>query len=78
MMMRTTINLDEKVLAQVRARTGESSLTKAVHKALSEYVRLCKLRELRDHIGQLELEDNWQELEELELESMRKLEHGPD
>lgn len=70
--MRTTLDIDEKLLAKAEEITGESSPSKAVNAALRELVRREKLRELRDMIGKVELIDNWREFEELELEEMRE------
>jgi hypothetical protein len=39
----------------------------AVTKAAKEGLRLSRLRELKAVSGEVDLEDNWQELEELEL-----------
>lgn len=65
--MRTTIDVDEKLLAEAGAILGEASPSKTVNFALKELVRRKKLRELRELIGKGGLIDNWQEMEELEL-----------
>jgi Arc/MetJ family transcription regulator len=65
--MRTTIDLDPKLLEAVERITGETSPSKAVNAALRELVRRQKLRDLRDMIGKMGLEDNWREMEKLEL-----------
>ena len=70
-MMRTTLELDEKALDEVRKLTGEKNKGKAVNLALAEYIRRRKLDDLRKLLGTLELEDNWRELEELELAEMK-------
>lgn len=69
--MRTTLELDEKALDEVRKLTGEKNKGKAVNLALAEYIRRRKLDDLRKLLGTLELEDNWRELEELELAEMK-------
>lgn len=69
--MRTTLDLDEKLLDEVEEITGETSPSKAVNKAMAEFVRLRKLAKLRDLLGRAPLEDNWRELEKLELAEMR-------
>lgn len=69
--MRTTLEIDEKLIGQVMGLTGEKSKGKAVSKALEEYVRRRRIEELRSMAGKIELVDNWQEMEELEIEEMR-------
>jgi Arc/MetJ family transcription regulator len=70
--MRTTVDIDEKLLAEAERITGETSPSKAVNAALRELVRRQKLRELRDLIGKGGLVDNWRELEELELKETQE------
>ena len=70
--MRTTLDIDEKLLGDVVKVTGEKSKSKAVNKALEEYVRSKKIDELRALAGKLDILDNWCELEELELEEQNK------
>ena len=71
--MRTTLELDEGAVEEVRKLTGEKNKGKAVNLALTEYIRRRKLDDLRKLIGTLGLEDNWRELEELELAEMKDL-----
>jgi Arc/MetJ family transcription regulator len=66
--MRTTLDVDEKLLDQAEKILGEKSPSKAVNFALKELVRRWKLQELRSWIGR---GDNWREMEELELQEMR-------
>ena len=68
--MRTTLELDDKALAEAEELLGESSPSKTVNVALRELVRRKKLQRLKALIGSMELEDNWRELEELELKEM--------
>ncbi len=72
--MRTTIDLDRKLLDEVVALTKERSKGKAVSKALEDFIRRRKVEELRALSGKIDLIDNWRELEELELEELRQLE----
>ncbi len=71
--MRTTIDIDERVLKDVVKLTGEKRKGKAVNHALKEFVRQQRLRELADMIGKVKLVDNWRELEELELQEMETM-----
>ncbi len=64
--MRTTVDIEEKFLEEVAKLTGEKSRSKAVNKALEEYIRLKKLEELRRMAGAIDLVDNWYELRHME------------
>ncbi len=44
--MRTTINVDEKLLADIVETTGQKTKSKAVQKALEEYLRRERLKGL--------------------------------
>jgi hypothetical protein len=74
--MRTTLDLDPKLLELIEQMTGEASPSKAVNKAMAEFVRKERLAKLRtslisgDLIGSLN--DTWREDEERELEDARR------
>ena len=72
-MMRTTLNIDPDLLDAVVETTGERSKTRAVNKALEEYVRRRKISELRAIAGNIDLVNNLRELEELELKEMEQM-----
>jgi Arc/MetJ family transcription regulator len=71
--MRTTLELDEKLVREVVKFSGEKNKGKAVNKALAEYVRRHKIEELRKMLGTIGLADTWREDEERELEDMRRM-----
>ncbi len=71
--MRTTLDIDKKLLEEVVEATGEKTKSKAVSQVLVEYVRHIKITELRAMAGKIDIIDNWRELEDLELEHQRKL-----
>ena len=54
--MRTTLDIDPKLLEDVVAATGERSKGKAVSKALEEYLRRRLLHKLLDLQGKLDLD----------------------
>ncbi len=64
--MRTTLDLDEKLVEAVTKMTGVKSKSKAVNKALEEYVRRQLIEELRAMLGTIDLVDNWYELRHME------------
>ena len=57
--MRTTLDIDEQLLDAVTKATGEKSKSKAVGKALSEYVRGQAYDKLLAMEGTMEFDDNW-------------------
>jgi Arc/MetJ family transcription regulator len=68
--MRTTLNLDEELPEQVIEATGEKSKTKAVNKAMEEFIRDIRIKHLRSLRGKLDLDlDDWYEF--------RHMEHDP-
>jgi len=64
-----TINIEmtAQEIASLKQLTKLEDNAEAVIKAAREFVRLCRLRELKGVGGKVELETNWQGLEELEL-----------
>ena len=68
--MRTTLDLDAKLVEEIVAVTREKNKGRAVNKALVEYVRRKRLEELKALAGHIDLVDNLKELEELELQEM--------
>jgi Arc/MetJ family transcription regulator len=70
--MRTTVDIDEKLLAEAEGITGEKSPSKTVNAALREMVRRRKIEGLRRLIKETTLEDTWREDEEAEVDAMKK------
>jgi len=64
--MRTTLTIDPKLLDEAIALTGERSKSKAVNKALDEYIRHKRIQELRAMLGTIDLADDWYELRHME------------
>ena len=62
--MRTTLDLDPKLLEEVVKATGQRSKTKAVSKALEQYIRRTKINELRAMAGKIHLDDTREEQRE--------------
>ena len=61
--MRTTLNIDEKLLETVIEATGERSKSKAVNAALKEYIRRKHVQELIDSWGKIIVDDLSEEAE---------------
>jgi Arc/MetJ family transcription regulator len=62
LMMRTTLDVDEKLLAKVEEITGEKSPSKAVSKALEEFIRQRRVKRLIASLGTWDLDlDDWYE-----------------
>ena len=64
--MRTTLEIDPKLVAEAVKLTGEKNKGRAVSKALEEYIRRKKIEELRVSLGKLNLDDTWYELRHME------------
>ncbi len=62
--MRTTLDIDRELLDKVVEATGERSKTKAVNKALQEYVRRTSINELREMAGKYIIDDTREEQRE--------------
>lgn len=68
--MRTTLDVDQRLLDEVVALTGEKNRGRAVNEALSEFVRRRKIEDLIALAGNIDYEDNLAELRELELKEI--------
>ena len=55
--MRTTLDIDEKLLDSVVKATGEKTKSKAVNRIMGDYIRSIKIDELRAMLGKIELDD---------------------
>lgn len=59
--MRTTLDIDERLLGAVVKATGERSRSKAVQKVLEDYLRHRAIDELRGSAGKIGLDDMQEE-----------------
>ena len=64
--MRTTLTLDDMVVAQVVQATGRSNPLDAIREALQSYLQQEKLKQVIAMRGKLNLQDNWRELRQLD------------
>lgn len=70
--MRTTLELEKNLLDNVVRATGEKSQSKAVTRALEEYLYRKAVERLEELAGTIDVDDVWRELEELELAEARR------
>jgi len=77
--MTTTLNLSDDEVAELQATTKRSDVGEALRTALREYVRYIRRQELMTLPGRVEMQENWQELEEAELKACDESRRpGPD
>lgn len=65
--MRTTINIDERLLLEAVKLTGEKDRGRVVNRALDEMIRREKIERLIALAGNIDIRDNWEEWEDAEL-----------
>ena len=77
--MRTTLDLDAKLIEQLMKATSAKTKTDAIHQAAAELIRRRKLDRLKSLSGQIHLDLDWKKLEQVELRhqtSLRRRRHG--
>ena len=67
--MTTEVSLTEEEVAEIQAATKQNDVAEALRTALREYVRYTQRQELMTLSGRVEMQENWQELEEAELKA---------
>jgi metal-responsive CopG/Arc/MetJ family transcriptional regulator len=65
--MVTSIELSEQELAELRDLTEQSDSMEAVRVAMRDYIRYARRMRLKQLSGQVEMTDNWRQLEESEV-----------
>ena len=65
--MRTTLNIDDFLINKLLECTHEKSKTRAITIAIKEYLKKKNLEKILSYQGKLDIENNWQQLEEEEL-----------
>ena len=65
--MSLAVDLTSEEVAEIRQITRVEDDVAAVTKAAREYLRLCRLRELKAISGKVDYEDNSKQLESMEL-----------
>jgi hypothetical protein len=77
--MRTTLDLNEKLIRELMDVTSAKTKTDAIHQAASELIRRKKLNQLKCLSGKIRLDLDWKKLEQTELRhqaSLKRLRHG--
>jgi Arc/MetJ family transcription regulator len=77
--MRTTLDLDEKLIRQLMNVTAAKTKTDAIHQAAAELIRRKKLDQLKSLSGTIHLDLDWKRLEAVELQqqsSLKRCRHG--
>jgi metal-responsive CopG/Arc/MetJ family transcriptional regulator len=69
--MRATLNLPDPLIEELTHWTDQKNRTDAIRKAIEEYIRKKKIESLLSLQGKLDLEDNWREMEEVEMRDAR-------
>jgi hypothetical protein len=72
--MRATLNLPDPLIDDLLKVTGEKKKTKAICLAIEEYVRRRRKEKLLSLGGKINIDLDWQKLEELELKGMKERE----
>lgn len=71
--MRTTLDINGKLLEDAVELSGEKTKTAAVEVALREYVRLRRKEMLLNLRGKVKIEDNWRELRQMDIDELSGL-----
>lgn len=74
--MRTTLAIDEKLLAEAMKCTGEKTRTAVVNRALKDFVRRKKLEGLKNLSGKIHIDLDWRKMEAEELKAMKEHERA--
>ena len=77
--MRTTLDLNEKLIRKLMDVTSAKTKTDAIHQAASELIRRKKLDELKSLSGKIHLDLDWKTLEQTEIHhhaSLKRRRHG--
>ena len=65
--MRTTLDLNEKLIRELTTATAAKTKTEAIHQAAAEMSRRKKLDHLKPLSGTIQLDLDWKSLEQAEI-----------
>jgi len=77
--MRTTLDLNEKLIRELMDVTAARTKTEAIHQAATELIRRKKLDQLKSLSGAIHLDLDWKSLERAEIRhqaSLKRRRHG--
>lgn len=72
--MRATLNIPDRLIDDLVKETKAKNKTQAITLAIEDYLQKKRLEKLLSLQGKLDLVDNWREMEDLELEVLKR--HG--
>lgn len=72
--MRATLDIPDSLIKDLLRVTGQKKKTKAICIALGDYIRNRRKEKLLALSGKIEFDLDWQGMEEIEMEGMRKRE----
>ncbi|HYL79775.1 MAG TPA: type II toxin-antitoxin system VapB family antitoxin [Candidatus Acidoferrum sp.] len=64
--MRTTLDLDERLMSRLLKVTKARTKTEAIHVAAGEFIRRRTIERIKTLRGKLPIADNWKTLRDLE------------
>ncbi|OIN90612.1 MAG: hypothetical protein AUJ20_14110 [Comamonadaceae bacterium CG1_02_60_18] len=67
--MRTTITIDDNLANELMHTTQKKSITEAIRTALDSYLTDLRKQKILALRGQVQMEDNWQQLRQLDTKS---------
>ncbi|CUS39013.1 conserved hypothetical protein [Candidatus Nitrospira nitrosa] len=73
--MRTTLDLNEKLIRELMTVTAAKTKTEAIHQAAAEMIRRKKLDQLKSLSGTIHLDLDWKSLEQAEIRHQVSLTH---
>ncbi len=77
--MRTTLDLNEKLMRELMDVTAAKTKTEAIHQAAAELIRRKKLDQLKSLSGRIHLDLNWKSMEQTEIRHqavLKRRRHG--
>ena len=72
--LRATLSFSDELIEDLVRETGAKNKTQAITQAIKEYLKKRRLEKLLSLQGKLDLEDNWKEMEAVEMEELKR--HG--
>ncbi len=67
--MTTVVDLTEQEIAELKELTHQTDVGAAIRTAMVEYLRYVRRMRLKELSGQVEMQDNWTQLESAEVKA---------